>query len=258
MPTAGAIRAGRAFVEIFADDSKLQRGLSAAQTKLKAFAYSAAAIGGAMVGAAGAVLTPILAATKTFMSTGDALDEMSSRVGVSVEFLSALSHAASLSGTSIEALEVGVRKLQKTAYDAAGGSKTAEEAFAALGISVTDANGNLKGTEALFMETTTALGNVANETAKGRAGRGTLRPVGDVAVTDAGRRRRRHAGHDGGGTSARPGNEHRGCQGGGRTGRRLAEGHLLPESRHPPNRRGDGPGADGTGRRCREGHQARD
>ena len=189
MPTAGAIRAGRAFVEIFADDSKLQRGLSPAQTKLKAFAYSAAAIGGAMVGAAGTVLTPILAATKTFMSTGDALDEMSSRVGVSVEFLSALSHAASLSGTSIEALEVGVRKLQKTAYDAAGGSKTAEEAFAALGISVTDANGNLKGTEALFMETTTALGNVANETERaalavalfGRSGTSLLPMLGDGA-----------------------------------------------------------------------------
>ena len=87
------------------------------------------------------------------------------------------------------AVEVGFRKLQKTAYDAAGGSKTAEEAFAALGVSVTDANGDLKGTEALFMETTTALGNVANETEKaalavalfGRSGTSLLPMLGEGA-----------------------------------------------------------------------------
>ncbi len=38
----GAIRAGRAFVELFADDSKLVRGLRAAERKIKAFGASAA------------------------------------------------------------------------------------------------------------------------------------------------------------------------------------------------------------------------
>ena len=35
--STNAIKAGRAFVELFADDSKLVRGLRAAQRKIKAF-----------------------------------------------------------------------------------------------------------------------------------------------------------------------------------------------------------------------------
>ena len=38
MPNAGAIRAGRAFVELFTDDRKLVRGLKRASRRLKAFA----------------------------------------------------------------------------------------------------------------------------------------------------------------------------------------------------------------------------
>jgi hypothetical protein len=37
MPQPEAIRAGRAFVELFADDSKLMHGLKRAQAKLMAF-----------------------------------------------------------------------------------------------------------------------------------------------------------------------------------------------------------------------------
>ena len=37
MPQPGAIRAGRAFVELFADDSKLVRGLRRAEKRLRAF-----------------------------------------------------------------------------------------------------------------------------------------------------------------------------------------------------------------------------
>ena len=41
MPSARGIRAGRAFVELFADDSKLVRGLRRAEKRLKAFGESA-------------------------------------------------------------------------------------------------------------------------------------------------------------------------------------------------------------------------
>ena len=37
MPSARGIRAGRAFVELFADDSKLVRGLGRVEKRLKAF-----------------------------------------------------------------------------------------------------------------------------------------------------------------------------------------------------------------------------
>ena len=58
----GAIRAGRAFVELFADDSKLVRGLKAAEGKLKAFGASIRNLSLKMAGAGTGVLTPMLGA----------------------------------------------------------------------------------------------------------------------------------------------------------------------------------------------------
>ena len=58
----GAIRAGRAFVELFADDSKLVGGLRRAQKKLKAFGQSIRNMGLKSTGLGAATLTPLLAA----------------------------------------------------------------------------------------------------------------------------------------------------------------------------------------------------
>ena len=45
MPSAQGIRAGRAFVELFADDRKLVRGLRRAEKKLRAFGASIRGLG---------------------------------------------------------------------------------------------------------------------------------------------------------------------------------------------------------------------
>ena len=62
--STGTIRAGRAFVELFADDSKLVRGLKAAQAKLKAFGASVRAMGTKMMGIGAAVAAPLAGAAK--------------------------------------------------------------------------------------------------------------------------------------------------------------------------------------------------
>ena len=61
MPSTGAIRAGRAFVELFADDSKLVRGLKRASAKLRAFGESVRNMGLKLMGLGAAVATPVLA-----------------------------------------------------------------------------------------------------------------------------------------------------------------------------------------------------
>ena len=179
---AGAIRAGRAFVELFADDSKLVRGLKAASGKLKAWGKTVTSLGMKIMAGGAAIVGPMLAATKTFMSAGDALDKMSGRVGASVEFLSALGHAAQIGGTEIAAMEVGIRRMQRTAYDASQGTKSAKDAFDQLGVSIYGADGQLKGTEQLFMDTAAAISRLDNNTQKaaiativfGRAGTSLL------------------------------------------------------------------------------------
>jgi hypothetical protein len=81
------IRAGRAFVELGVSD-KLSAGLKAAQKKLEAFGAGLRSIGTKMAGIGVAAITALLGTAKVFSDTGDVLDKMSQRTGVSVEALS--------------------------------------------------------------------------------------------------------------------------------------------------------------------------
>ena len=61
MGLAGAIRAGKAVVEIFSDTTRLERGLNNAERKLGGFSASAARMGGALIAAGGAAAAPFAA-----------------------------------------------------------------------------------------------------------------------------------------------------------------------------------------------------
>ncbi|MCC7409177.1 MAG: hypothetical protein IT442_14010, partial [Phycisphaeraceae bacterium] len=136
-----AIRAGRAYVELFADSSKLIRGLRLAQAKLEAFGKTVRGLGLKMTALGAAMVAPMFAATKVFAGMGDDLAKMSARTGVSVESLSELGFAAELSGMSMEDLETSLRKMQKTLVEAASGSAGAVDALAKLGLTADDLRG---------------------------------------------------------------------------------------------------------------------
>ncbi len=141
MAKAGAIRAGRAFVELFADDSKLVRGLNQAQRKLKRFGTDIARIGMQVAAAGAAVTGGLVAAGMQFAAMGDQMAKMSKRTGLSVEAVSQLAYAARLSGTSIESLETGVKRMQRTIDDAGRGLTTAQYALDAVGESAASLEG---------------------------------------------------------------------------------------------------------------------
>ena len=124
----------------------------------------AIALSAGVATAATAAGAAVLTSVKSYVELGDSLDEMSSRTGFSVEGLSELSHAATLSGTSIEGLEVGIRKMSSVVYDASRGSQAAADSLAALGLSVEDLLG--LSPEEQFEKITSALADVADETAK--------------------------------------------------------------------------------------------
>lgn len=94
----------------------------------------------------------------------DDLNTLSKVTGIGTKDLQKYSVAADLVDVSVEAIAKSNKKLAKNAYSAAKGSKSQAEAFEALGVSVTDADGNLKDSEALFQEVITALGTMENET----------------------------------------------------------------------------------------------
>ena len=126
---SGQINAGKAVVSVEANRSRLAQGLAAAQKQLKSFASGAAKIGGGALAGSAAVLAPLAAAVKHFADAGSELSDMSQRTGASVEALSGLGYAAKMSGSSLEDVEKGLRKMQK-------GLAAGDEGFAELGISI--------------------------------------------------------------------------------------------------------------------------
>lgn len=129
---------------------------------LKTLAIGAAGVGVA-IGAAGAAIGAI---AKSTAAAGDQFHKMSLRLGVGVEALSELKHAAELSGSSIEDVEGSFRVLSKQMKNASDGLTASEEAFTDLGISVTDSKGKLKSADAVFMEAVDALNALGSETEK--------------------------------------------------------------------------------------------
>jgi TP901 family phage tail tape measure protein len=134
------IRAGRAFVELGVND-KLAAGLRRAQQRLEAFGESVRNIGLRLAGIGSAVTAALFGAARLFVSTGDDLDEMSQRTGVSVEALSELGYAADLAGGDLATLESGLKFMQRAIVEAQHGSAAATDVLRELGLTVSDLAG---------------------------------------------------------------------------------------------------------------------
>jgi hypothetical protein len=141
MANTTSIRAGRAFVELFADDSKLVRGLRSAERKLRAFGNNIRTLGLKMMAIGAGLLTPLIGSAKAFSKMGDEVAKMAKRTGLSVETLSELKFVASQTGTEFATLENGVRKMQRSIYDAGRGLSTAVDALSDLGLTYKDLEG---------------------------------------------------------------------------------------------------------------------
>lgn len=116
---------------------------------------------GAFAAAAGVTGAALL--TKHAVEAGDAIAKLSKNVGVSSGFLQGLQFAANQSGVETEALNSALLKFNKTIGDAANGSKEVIASFKNIGVSVTDASGNLKSSEELFLEVADGIGSLGSE-----------------------------------------------------------------------------------------------
>lgn len=139
--SGSAVRAGGAYVELFTDDSRLIKGLRAAEQKMKALGASVRTIGAGLMGAGSAVIAPMLGAVAAFTEMGSAINDMSVRTGISAESLSELGYAAGLAGVDMGSLEGGLKKMQKSIVDAADGSKEAKATLGDLGLTAAELKG---------------------------------------------------------------------------------------------------------------------
>lgn len=108
MAGAGAIRAGRAYVEINADDSGFLAGLKRAEDQLKAFGEQTSEMGRQMMTASAVVLAPSAMATRVFAGFDDVMREVQAKSQGTVEQLQMLTEKAKQLGatTSWKAEEV--------------------------------------------------------------------------------------------------------------------------------------------------------
>lgn len=136
MASSGGIKAGKAFVELYGEDSKLVRTLKANEIRLKEWGGKIAGIGAMAIGAGSAVLTPLIAAAKLFSDAGSDMADMAGRTGASVEALSSLGYAAEQSGSSLEELEGGLKKQAKFLTEAAQGGKAQNEVLKRMGLTI--------------------------------------------------------------------------------------------------------------------------
>ena len=163
MANTSGIKAGRTYVELGVGD-KLPEGLRKAQARLRAFGAGMQRIGSRMMMIGAAAAAPLAAAVKVFSSAGDTLHKMSKRTGMTTEALSELGFAAERSGTDLGSLENGLKRMQRSIYDAGRGLSTATEALADLGLTTAALEG--LAPEQQFTKLAGALARVADPSRK--------------------------------------------------------------------------------------------
>lgn len=96
----------------------------------------------------------------------DSLMEQSSVTGLSTDALQEYAYMAELVDTDVSTITGSMQKMIKNMSSAKSGTGDAAKAFEALGISVTDSNGELRDQNEVFSEALAALGSMENETEK--------------------------------------------------------------------------------------------
>lgn len=133
---------------------------------LKANLVSEAIVGGvkALAGAVKELATDLASCVTDSAKFADNVLTLSTNTGLSTDQIQEFQYMAELTDTSLETVTGSLSKLTKNMDSAQGGTGAAADAFKALGVEVTDAEGNLRSNQDVFLEVIDALGEIENET----------------------------------------------------------------------------------------------
>lgn len=158
---------GRVAAELSAKLDAQSAKLAKSANRMEQFGASAkrAALGWAAIAAAagGAALA---VGVKNAIDFADKLNDINIRLGISAEALSGWAYAAQQTGTDIDGLGTGLRKLSRNMAEALDGTSKQGKLFAALGVSVKDAQGKLRSLEDTLPEIASGFKGIQNETLK--------------------------------------------------------------------------------------------
>ena len=170
-----AVEIFKLFGSIFVNNDEANKSISKTEEKAKSThstladgIATAAKWGTAIVGGATAAASGLTALATSSAATADNVDKMSQKIGVSREAYQELDFICSQSGMEVDKLQNGMKSLVSAMDGAASGTSSNIEQFNKLGISVTDANGNMRSSEDVMWETFSALQGMENQTEKAR------------------------------------------------------------------------------------------
>lgn len=89
---------------------------------------------------------------------------LSTQFGLSTDTIQEFQYMAELTDTSLETITGSLSKLTKNMQSASKGTGDTYEAFKALGVEITDSNGELRDSEDVFNDVIDALGQMDNQT----------------------------------------------------------------------------------------------
>jgi len=114
-----------------------------------------------------ATLTGAFEAFKAQIERADSANKLSASLGLSVEALTQLEHAADLADISTDQLSTGLRQLSNNAaLSVESSTGNAAKAFQTLGVNVKTASGSLKSTDQLFADVADKFANLGNSSTK--------------------------------------------------------------------------------------------
>lgn len=151
---AGGIRAGRAFVELFVEDSRLVRGLRQAQRRLQRFGAAVRGLGTQLSGLGALMGAPLIAGTKVFADFEQQMAQVSTMLQEPDRFMdrfrSGIREMSAEFGESTDTLAQGL-------YDILSASVPAEQALEVLAISARAAKAGITDTGTAADAITTVL-----------------------------------------------------------------------------------------------------
>ena len=146
---------------------KLPEGMQKSMNSMGSLNASSVKIAGGFAALAIAIAKAekaLVSMTKESAAFADNIITLSMQTGQTTEQLQEFSYATELIDVSVDTLQGSLTKLTNNMQDTINGTGNAKASFEALGISVIDADGNMRSANDVFYETIDALGDVKNET----------------------------------------------------------------------------------------------
>lgn len=142
-----AVEIFKLFGSIFVNNDEANKSIAKTDEKASGVANTlgngvkkAAKWGAAVVGGATAAATGLTALASKTAESADEVDKMSQKLGLSREAYQEWDYVLSQSGVDINSMQSGLKTLTNKIDDAKNGSKSAQEMFSKLGISMDDLN----------------------------------------------------------------------------------------------------------------------